>query len=205
MCECTMTDDSDVLFTEASEELEEDIRDELDEAEEKLPDADDVWNPEGENIIGVLNQLQSSVNNDDVVDHVKEARKSFLLGDNADAFSEDDADEFETRINRVVTAVDQLGDVHSAVDELIPVLPGVKESLDNVKDASGDGASDDSVTEGGGVEDEVEDNDSDVENAAVEDEDSELDGADDGVVDDEDSEDDSGGDGSDGPAESWGG
>lgn len=181
-----MSDDTETLFDEASEELEEDIRNDLSDAEENLPPVDAVWSPEGENIIGILNQLQSSVDFEDSIESVKEARKSFLLGEKAGAISDDDAEEFEERISQITVSVDNLQEIDEVINDLIPMFPELKGSLSAIEDrGEDDNGKGESVAESeSGVEESEEDSPDDESELSMSDSDESA---------------------GSGPAESWGG
>jgi len=53
--------DDDELFGEAATEMRDDVEASLAAARSELPDADDIWDVEGENTLGVLNGLRSAL------------------------------------------------------------------------------------------------------------------------------------------------
>lgn len=175
-----MTDDNDALFDEASDELQEEVREDLSDAEEALPDADAFWELDSGNVVGVLNQLQSTVKVEDAQDSFQEARKSFLLGEKADAFSEEEQENFESRFEDIEDAVTSMTEVRESVENIIPKVPEVKSALENVAEEA--------VEEDDETESEPEEG---TETESVEDD---SDG--DGSVDE--------GEESEGAAESWG-
>ena len=54
------------------------------EAAASLPDADAVWDVEADNVLGVLNTLRSALDVGDAADHLRQAKKTFIVGRRAD-------------------------------------------------------------------------------------------------------------------------
>lgn len=195
-----MTEDSDSLFSEATTELQEDVQSNLANAEAALPDPDAVWETDATNIIGVLNQIQSVLDTGDAEEAFKEARKWYLLGNEAGAFTEEEQAELEERFESVEDAFTSIESVSEGVEGLIPDIPALKSSLENVDSEN------DPVLKGEGgdaVESTPKDatvdvsGDSETEtNSSEEDEESVGDNTPDGVTSEDDSE---------GGVSSWGG
>jgi hypothetical protein len=161
-----MVSDTDALFSEASDELQEDVYEHLETAEEALPDVEAVWELDGGNVIGVLNQLQSTLKVDEAEESFQEARKWYLMGEKADAFDDGQQTDLEERIEEVEDTLDAMGEVRDGVDELIPELPELKSALEDVSTTDevddGDVESDEAVEDDDGVAD--DEGDEDVEN-----------------------------------------
>ncbi|CQH47367.1 uncharacterized protein HHUB_1315 [Halobacterium hubeiense] len=136
--------DDDELFGEAAEEMRADVEEALDAARAELPDADDVWDVEADNTLGVLNALRSALDVEDVEAHLRDAKKAFVVGERADAF--EDADELEAEIDAVE---DVLGDIETAreqVGELASTVPALRSALEDAHEGS-DGDGDDESDE----------------------------------------------------------
>lgn len=101
------TFDDEDLFTEASDEIKEDVEAALEEARESLPDPDNVLDVEGDNIIGVLNGLKSELDTGSAMESVREAKKWFEIGSRAEAFDE----EFESRVSKEIEELEEAVDV----------------------------------------------------------------------------------------------
>ena len=128
------TFDDDDLFGEAAAETRAEVTEHLAAAREGLPDPDDVWLTDADNVLGALNGLKSALDADDAVDHVRSAKKAYILGERADAF--DDADDLEAEIAELESLV---GDIDAAADEvasLTGTIPAIRGAL---QDAADDG------------------------------------------------------------------
>ena len=126
MAQATLDDDE--LFGEAADELKDDIEAALQSAEETLPDADAVWEPAGDNLLGQLNALRSTLDTGDTREHLHEARKWLELGRRSGAIAEDDE-----LIMRVETADEKLQAIEAAresVGTLTSTLPELRQLLD---------------------------------------------------------------------------
>lgn len=134
MTQATLDDDE--LFTEAASEMREDVEDSLDKARDSLPDADDVWDVDAENTLGVLNALKSSLDVGDARDDLRDAKKWFTMGKEADAFedSESLAEEI-TAVEDLITDIEEAGD---QVGDLASTIPGLKNALEAEDDDATD-------------------------------------------------------------------
>ena len=127
MAQTTLDDDD--LFSEAASEMRADVESSLDQARGSLPEPDAFWSIEAENTLGLLNQLGSTLDVGDAAEHLRDAKKWYTMGEQADAF--DDADdlaaeieELETLLGDIETAAEQAGDLASTVPELKTALEG---------------------------------------------------------------------------------
>ncbi|RYJ12839.1 hypothetical protein ELS19_01855 [Halogeometricum borinquense] len=127
----TLADDD--LFGEAAEEMRAEVEEHLDAAREELPDADAVWSAEADNILGVLNGLRSSLDVGDAEDNLRQAKKTFIIGQRAEAF--DDADDLEEEIASVEELLETLGDAGDLVGELTSTMPQLRSQLQDAADA----------------------------------------------------------------------
>jgi len=125
--------DDDELFGEMASEMREDVEDALAEAREGLPAADDVWETDADNVLGVLNGLRSALDVGDAEDHLRDAKKAFVMGERADAF--EDADDLEAEIETLEELVADVEDAHDQVGDLASTVPEIRSTLE---DAGGD-------------------------------------------------------------------
>jgi len=121
--------DDDELFGEMASEMRADVEDALEQARDALPAAEDVWDAEGDNTLGVLNGLKSALDVGDAADHLRDAKKAFVMGERADAF--EDADELEAQIDEVEDLIEDIEDAHEQVGDLTSTLPGLKSALED--------------------------------------------------------------------------
>ena len=134
----TLADDD--LFGEAAVEMREEVEGHLDDARASLPDPDAVWDVEADNVLGVLNTLKSALDGGDATDHLRQAKKTFVVGQRADAF--DDPDALEAEIERLEALVASVEDAEGLVGDLTGTIPGVRNGLQDAGDGSGDGGAD---------------------------------------------------------------
>ncbi len=87
-------DDEDLLG-EAASEIREDVETNLAAARKELPAADEIWETDADNTLGVLNSLKSALDTGEAADRLRDARKWFMVGERADAFEDPDALEEE--------------------------------------------------------------------------------------------------------------
>ena len=127
------TFDDDELFDEATSEMREEVEEALETARGELPEPDAVWEVEADNTLGVLNALKGALDVGDAGDHLREAKKQFVLGQRADAF--EDADDLEDDIGELETLVGDIETAHEEASDLASTVPGLKSTLE---DAHGD-------------------------------------------------------------------
>jgi hypothetical protein len=119
--------DDDELFGEAANEMRDDVEDALEKARESLPDADTVWETEADNILGVLNGLRSALDTGDAVDHLRDAKKWFTMGQRAGAF--EDADDLAEEIKAMESLLTDVDEAHSQVGDLAATVPEIRGAL----------------------------------------------------------------------------
>lgn len=124
----------DDLFGEAAEEMRADVEEHLDAARNALPAADDVWNAEADNVLGVLNGLRSSLDVGDADDHLRQAKKTFIIGQRAEAF--EDADDLEEEIESMTELLDSVREAGELVGELTSTMPQLRSQLQEAEDAA---------------------------------------------------------------------
>ena len=139
----------DDLFGEAAEEMRSDVEAHLTEARAALPEADDVWNTEADNVLGVLNGLGASLDADDAEEHLRQAKKWYVIGERADAF--EDADDLEEAIEDLEDLIENLEEAGELVGDLTSTMPQIRSALEEAADADAD-----ADTDGGEDEDEAE-------------------------------------------------
>ncbi|WP_251328787.1 DUF5790 family protein [Haloplanus pelagicus] len=133
MSQTTLGDDE--LFGEAAAEMRADVEEHLTAARAELPEADEVWETDADNVLGVLNGLRSALDVGEAEEHLRQAKKWYTMGERADAF-EDAADlaaaieDLESLIGTIRTAHDNVSDLTNAV----PELRGTLEELDEDED-----------------------------------------------------------------------
>jgi hypothetical protein len=130
------TFDDDDLFGEAAAETREEVEEHLAAARAELPDPDDVWETDADNVLGALNGLKSALDVGDAVDAVRSAKKAYVLGERADAF--EDADDLKAEIEELESLV---GDIESAAEEvgsLTGTIPAIRGALQDAGEAGED-------------------------------------------------------------------
>ncbi len=98
-----------------------DVEESLAEARDALPAADSVWYVEADNILGVLNVVRSSLDVGDAEDNLRQAKKTFIIGQRAEAF--DDADDLAEEIETVADLIDDVDDAREQVGDLTATIP----------------------------------------------------------------------------------
>jgi len=128
-----MTFDDDDLFDEMAAEMREEIEASLADAREALPDADDVWEVNADNALGVLNALRSALDAEDAVGALRDAKKQYAMGERADAF--EDADDLAAEIEELEALVADIETAHEEVSDLAATLPELRGALEGAEDA----------------------------------------------------------------------
>ena len=132
MTQATLDDDE--LFTEAASEMREDVEDSLESARDSLPGADDVWEVEADNTLGVLNALRSALDVGDAREHLRDAKKWFTMGEKADAF--EDGEDLAAEIEAVEALITDVEDASETVGDLTSTVPQLKSALEDADDAA---------------------------------------------------------------------
>lgn len=120
--------DDDDLFGEATGELREDVESSLAAAAAALPPAESLWNTEAENVLGVLNGLQTSLDTGEASEHLRDARKWFTVGVRAEAFDSDG--ELAIEIQELESTIEAIESVESHVTAITSSLPELRDQLD---------------------------------------------------------------------------
>ncbi len=133
--------DDDELFGEAASEMREDVEDSLAAARESLPAADDIWDVEADNTLGVLNALRSALDVGEAEDNLRDAKKWYTMGERADAF--EDADDLEEAIADVEELIADIEEAHEQVGDLTSTVPQLRSALEDAdEDADTDADAD---------------------------------------------------------------
>lgn len=127
MAQATLDDDE--LFGEAANELRSDIAASIETAEATLPDADEVWQPAGDNLLGELNTLRTALDTSDAREHLHEARKWLELGRRSGAIDGDD--ELVDRVKTLDSQLDAIDAAREAVGTLTSTLPSLRQLLES--------------------------------------------------------------------------
>ena len=127
MSQATLDDDE--LFDEAASDMRADVEDSLDEARAALPDAEDIWETDADNTLGVLNGLKNALDVGDAEDALRDAKKWYTMGERADAF--EDAEDLEEAIADVEDLITDIEDAHEAVGDLTGTIPAIKSALED--------------------------------------------------------------------------
>jgi hypothetical protein len=125
MSQSTLGDDD--LFGEAADEMRSDVEAHLEAARAELPDADDVWETEAENVLGVLNGLGAALDVGDAEDELRQAKKWFAVGERADAL--EDAADLAAAIEDVEETLTLVVDAGEQVNALTGTMPELRSAL----------------------------------------------------------------------------
>ncbi|ELY77922.1 hypothetical protein C486_13662 [Natrinema gari JCM 14663] len=153
MSQATLGDDEE-LFGEAANEMREDVETSLEAAWAALPDADDIWETDADNVLGVLNGLNSALEVGDAEEHLRDAKKWFTMGQRADAF--DDAADLESEIEALEAAITDISAAGEQVGELTSTVPALRGTLQDAGPAAPDDEEADADTEADADADEDE-------------------------------------------------
>jgi len=153
------TFDDDELFGEAADEVRDDVEAALEAARAELPDPDDVWETDADNVLGVLNGLRSAMDPGDAEEHLRDAKKWYTMGERADAF--DDADDLAADIETVEAVVADMAEAREGVSDLAGTVPELRSTLADAADESDESDDADAADES----DESDDADADAADA----------------------------------------
>ena len=134
------TFDEDDLFGEAAEEMRGEVESHLAETRAALPGADAVWDVDADNSLGVLNGLKSALDTGDAADHLRQAKKQYVMGERADAF--EDADDLEEEIDDLEELLEDIEDAHEDASDLAGTLPALRSALQEAGEDEEDEADD---------------------------------------------------------------
>lgn len=127
MSQATLDDDE--LFDEAATEMREDVETSLADARAAFPAPEAVWEADADNTLGVLNGLKDALDTGEAMEHLRDAKKWFAIGQKADAF--DDADDLEADIESVEAVLTRITTAHDQVSELTATIPELRGDLED--------------------------------------------------------------------------
>jgi len=128
MSQTTFSDDE--LFGEAAAEMRDDVEEHLAAARAELPEADEVWETEADNVLGVLNGLRSALDVGEAEGHLRQAKKWYTMGERADAF--DDAADLAAAIEDLEGLIETIRATHDDVSDLTNAVPELRGSLQDL-------------------------------------------------------------------------
>lgn len=135
MSQATLGDDEE-LFGEAASEMREDVESSLEQAWSELPAADEVWETDADNALGVLNGLKSALDAGDAEAHLRDAKKWYTMGQRADAF--EDADDLEAEIEELEETIADVSAAGEQVGDLASTIPSLRGALQEAETESED-------------------------------------------------------------------
>lgn len=130
------TFDDDELFGEAAAEMRTEVEEHLEAARSELPTAEAVWETDAENVLGVLNGLKTALDVGDATDHLRQAKKSYVVGERADAF--EDPEDLSEAIAELEGLIETIEEATEQVGALTTTLPALRGDLADVHEASAD-------------------------------------------------------------------
>ncbi|RJX48001.1 DUF5790 family protein [Halonotius pteroides] len=136
--------DDEELFTEATADIQSEIEESLTAATTALPSHADIVEHDAETVVAALELVEETIDPDTAEAAVADVKKTFLLGQRADAFDSEYATETETTISELEETVATLEAIASASEELREALAGY--SVD-VQSASAAASSDEESEE----------------------------------------------------------
>ena len=171
--------DNDELFTEATADIQSEIEESLTAATAALPSHADLIEHDTETAVATLESVEETIDIDAAEAAVADVKKTFLLGQRADAFESEYATETEATISELEKTVTTLGAIASASEELREALAGYSadvesasatDSSDEVSDEPAESTADDAASdeEDGGASSGEEPSEEDTESAADE-------------------------------------
>lgn len=135
------TFDDDELLSEATDETRATVEERLAAARAELPTADAVWETDADNVLGALNGLSAALDTDDAAESLRQAKKEYLLGQQAGVFDEDD--ELGAELESVADLLTTLQTAHEQVGELTSTVPQLRSGLQEAHASADAGGSDD--------------------------------------------------------------
>ena len=121
--------DDDELFADAASEMRADVEEALEEARDALPEPEEFFEVDADNVVGALNGLKGGLDASDAVEHLRDAKKWFTMGQRADAF--DDADDLEADIAKLEDLITDVETANEQVTDLAATVPSLRERLDD--------------------------------------------------------------------------
>ncbi|MFB6254855.1 MAG: DUF5790 family protein [Halobacteriaceae archaeon] len=119
--------DDEELFGEAAAEIRSDIENALENAESTLPNADDIWNIDADNSLGMLNGMKAAMDYEEAEAHLRDAKKWYMMGQRAEAF--DNPDELKERIDEFESIIQDMETAEEHIQALTSLLPDLRNQL----------------------------------------------------------------------------
>ncbi|ESS13001.1 MAG: hypothetical protein A07HR60_00010 [uncultured archaeon A07HR60] len=126
MSQATFEDDD--LFGEAAEETRAEVEEGLSAARAELPAADDILETDADNVLGALNGLKMALDVGDATEELRQAKKSFVLGERADAF--EDAGDLEAELTELETLLTTIEEAGENANDLASTVPQLRTDLE---------------------------------------------------------------------------
>ena len=123
--------DDDELFTEATADIQSEIEESLTAATAALPSHADLIEHDTETAVAALESVKETIDLDAAEAAVADVKKTFLLGQRADAFDSEYATETEATISELEETVTTLGAIASASEELREALAGYSADVES--------------------------------------------------------------------------
>ena len=120
--------------------MREDVEASLAEARSVLPAADEIWDVEADNTLGVLNALKGALDVEDAEAHLRDAKKWYTMGERADAF--EDAGDLEDAIAEIEDLIGDVEDAREQVGDLTATIPQLRGTLQEFEADADDGDTD---------------------------------------------------------------
>jgi len=159
--------DDDELFTEATADIQSEIEESLTAATAALPSHADLIEHDTETTVAALESVEEAVDIDAAEAAVADVKKTFLLGQRADAFESEYATETEATISELEETVTTLGAIASASEELREALAGYSVDVESSSAAASSEEPSDESTEST-ADDAVSDEEDEEESSAEE-------------------------------------
>jgi len=139
--------DDDELFTEATADIQSEIEESLTAATAALPSHADLVEHDTETTVAALESVEETIDIDAAEAAVADVKKTFLLGQRADAFDSEYATETEATISELEETVTTLGAIASASEELREALAGYSVDVESSSAAASSEEPSDESTE----------------------------------------------------------
>jgi hypothetical protein len=136
MSQSTLDDDEE-LFGEAAEEMREDVERDIAAAWDALPDPEEIWESDADNVLGVLNGLKTALDADEAEQCYRDAMKWYTMGTRADAF--EDAEDLESELETLETVVEDVRAAREQVGDLAGTVPELRSALQDSHTDGNDG------------------------------------------------------------------
>jgi len=140
--------DDDELFTEAAEDMQTEIEKSVTAATSTLPSEDALVESDADSLLNALESIESEIDIDAVEAALTDVKKTFLLGQRADAFDSEYVSTTETTISELDETVTTLREIETATAELSDALSAYEpDSYTESNTISDDDDSPDKATE----------------------------------------------------------